>query len=143
MIAPRPRIVISTCLQVCLSRITSVELHIQSSPNFCACVTYDCGSDLLCWCCNTLCTSSFYPLNAMLARVLAVAPCLSVTSQCSIKRDEWINQIIFGFDHSYTVFFKEIQVSAKIRVLPPGTFSKILDLENFAMAYRSSNVLST
>jgi len=34
--------------------------------------------------------------------------------------------------------FKEIRVSAKIRVLPSGTLSKTPDLENFASAYRSS-----
>jgi len=51
----------------------------------------------------------FYPPDAMLARVLAMALypclCLSVTSQCSIKRDERIN-MLFGveasFDQSYT-----------------------------------------
>ena len=51
----------------------------------------------------------FYPPDAMLARVLAMALCpclcLSVTRQCSIKRDERIN-MLFGveasFDQSYT-----------------------------------------
>jgi len=50
---------------------------------------------------------SFYPLDAMLARVLAMAlcPCLSVTSQRSIKRDERINLLFdmkASFDQSYT-----------------------------------------
>ena len=43
----------------------------------------------------------------MLARVLAMALCLSVTSRCSIETDGWIN-LVFGmkasFDQSYTVF---------------------------------------
>ena len=49
-------------------------------------------------------------VKVMLARVLAVAlrpsVCLSVTTGCSIKRDERIN-LLFGmmasFDQSYTV----------------------------------------
>ena len=65
--------------------------------------------------------------NAMLARVIAMAlcQCLSVTSRCSIKRDEWTN-LVFGmvasFEQSYS-FFKEIQLSTKIKVLPTGIFS--------------------
>jgi len=55
----------------------------------------------------------FYSRDAMLARIQAMAPCLSVclclsvTSRCSIKRYERIN-LGFGveasFDQSYTVF---------------------------------------
>ena len=37
-----------------------------------------------------------------------------------------------------TLCCKEIQVSPKIRALPSGTLLQTLDLENFAMAYRSS-----
>ena len=37
-----------------------------------------------------------------------------------------------------TPCFKEIHLSTKIRVLPSGTLSQTPDLENFAMAYRSS-----
>ena len=56
-------------------------------------------------------TCFYYPRDAMLARVLAVAMCLSVclsvTSRCSVKREEGIN-LVFGmeasFDHSCTVF---------------------------------------
>jgi len=52
-----------------------------------------------------------HPRDAMLARVLAMALCLSVcrsvTSRCSVKRDERINPV-FGMestlDQSYTVF---------------------------------------
>ena len=44
---------------------------------------------------------------------------------------------------SPTLCFKEILVSTKIRVLLPGTFSGVLDLENIATAHRASNVLST
>ena len=57
---------------------------------------------------------TFYPRDAVLARVLAMAVCLcqSVTSRCSIKRNERIN-LLFGmeasFDQSYTVIiFKNI-----------------------------------
>jgi len=48
-------------------------------------------------------------------------------------------ELVFGteasFDQSYTMF-KEIQVSAKIRIHPSGTFSYTPDLENFTTAYR-------
>ena len=52
--------------------------------------------------------SSFYPRDAMLARVLATALCLSVsvTSWCSVETVERI-ELVFGmgasFDLSYTV----------------------------------------
>jgi len=59
----------------------------------------------------------FYPRDAMLARVLAMAPCpcqsVSVChSQCSIKRDERINLIsAWGLlSTSRTLRFKAIQV---------------------------------
>jgi len=60
--------------------------------------------------CNVM---SVYPriheieCDTMLARVLAVSVCLSVTSRCSIEWNEWIN-LVFGmeasFDQSYNVF---------------------------------------
>ena len=84
----------------------------------------------------------------MLARVLAIAPCpsvcLSVTSRCSIKMDELVNLVLAWrlLSTSPTLCFKEIQISTKIRVLSSGTFPK-LRTGNFAMAYRSLNVLST
>ena len=59
----------------------------------------------------------------MLARVLAMTLCLSVTSRCSIETAERIG-LVFGTvaspDPSYTVLWglKEIQVALKIRVLP-------------------------
>ena len=37
-----------------------------------------------------------------------------------------------------TLYFKEIRVSPKLMVLPSGTLTQTLDLENFATAYRSS-----
>jgi len=83
----------------------------------------------------------------MVARVLAMTlcPCLSVTSRCSIETDGQDN-LVFGmgasFDQSNTVF-KDIQLSPKIRVLPSGSLFQTLGIENFVMAYRSSNVLSS
>ena len=68
--------------------------------------------------------SGFYPRYAMLVHVLAMALCLSVTSQCSVRRNERIN-LVFGveaFSNSPTLCFKEIQLSTKIGVLPSGTF---------------------
>jgi len=55
-------------------------------------------------------TNGFYPRDAVLAWVLAVALCLSVsmsvTSRCSVKRDERISLVFdvrASFDQSYTV----------------------------------------
>jgi len=73
---------------------------------------------------------SFYPRDAMLARVLAwpgvcLSVCLSITSRCSVETDGRI-ELVFGMKasldltHTHTVFNK-IQVTPKIRVLPSGT----------------------
>jgi len=43
---------------------------------------------------------SFYACKAMLAWILAMALSLSVTSQCSVKRDEQIN-LVFGMEASF------------------------------------------
>jgi len=48
---------------------------------------------------------SYFPRDAMLARVPAMALCLSVTSRCSIERDERIGLILgmgTSLDLSYT-----------------------------------------
>ena len=82
----------------------------------------------------------------MLARVLAMAPCLSVsvTNRSSIQTAERIGRF-FGmgafFDLSY-MCFKKILVTPKIGVLPSGTLLQTLDLENFATAYRLSKLSS-
>jgi len=84
--------------------------------------------------------------SAMLARVLAMAVCLSVclsvTSRCSVGRDGRSNLVLARglLSTSPTLCFQEIQVSTKVRIglVPSGT----PDLENFATAYGSSNVLS-
>ena len=41
----------------------------------------------------------YYPRDAVLSPLLAVALCLfvSVTSRCSVKRNEWIN-LVFGME---------------------------------------------
>jgi len=65
----------------------------------------------------------YYPHDAMLAHVLAMAPCPSVTSQC-IKTDELINLVLpWGLLlTSHAVCFKEIQVFTKTTALPSATF---------------------
>ena len=92
---------------------------------------------------------SFYPRDAMLARVLAMTlclsvslfVCLSVTNRCSI---EMVGEIELAFlacrllSTYPTRCSEEIQVCAKIRALPSGTLSQTPDLENFVSAYRSS-----
>jgi len=56
--------------------------------------------------CLSVCLSRFYPRDAILARVLAMAMCpclsvcLSVTSQCSIKKDGQMN-MLFGMKASF------------------------------------------
>ena len=55
-----------------------------------------------------------------------MALCLSVTSRRSIQRNERINLVFWhggSFSTSPTLWFKEIRLSTKIRVLPFGTFS--------------------
>jgi len=79
-------------------------------------------------------------------RVVAMAPCLSVsvrlsvTSRSSIKTDERIGLVLgsrASFYLSYTVLKRNSGVS-KNTVLPSGILSQIPDLENFATTYRSS-----
>ena len=66
----------------------------------------------------------------MLARVLAIARCLSVTSRCSIKMDGRI-ELVFGteasFDLSYSLLLRNscIWAYTKIRVLHLELFSKL------------------
>ena len=50
---------VRVCVCVCLSEVISSELHVQSSPNFCARYTYGRGSVLLWRCSDILCTSGF------------------------------------------------------------------------------------
>ena len=75
----------------------------------------------------------------MLARVLAMVLC-----QSSIETAKRVG-LVFGMGASFypTLYCKEIRVPPKIGVLPSGSLLEILDLENFATSYRSSNVLST
>jgi len=59
-------------------------------------------------------SADFYPRDAMLARVLAMALCLSVTSPCSIETDEQIELVISmnaSFDQSYCAMrnFRQLQ----------------------------------
>ena len=64
-----------------------------------------CDSALCCHYCSKVLT--FYPRDAMLAVVLAMVLCLSVTSRCSVEVVGRI-ELVFGmeasFDQSYTVF---------------------------------------
>ena len=68
---------------------------------------------------------------------LCLSVCLSVCVCVCLNQPSWF---LAWELHSTlpTLCFKEIQVSPKIRVLPSGTLPQTLDLENFAMAYRSS-----
>ena len=72
---------------------------------------------------------------------VSLSVCLSLTSRCSIEmngRVELVCLICRLLSTYPSLCYKEIQVSAKISVLPSGTLSKTPDLENFAPAYRSS-----
>jgi len=69
---------------------------------------------------------------AILAWILAVALCLSVTIRFSVETDGQIELVLAcRLSLTYlTLPYLEFQVSTKLRVLT--------DLENFSMAYRSS-----
>jgi len=70
--------------------------------------------------------------DALLAPVLALCLCLSVTSRCSVETDGRINLVLTRglLSTSPTLCFTQIQVSTKIRVLPSGTFfSKLWTLK--------------
>ena len=82
--------------------------------------------------CDTL--VHFYPRDAMLARVLAMAlcPCLSEVGVLSKRMDGII--CFLAREHlltSYTLCFKEIQVCTKITALPSGTFFLNFGLRKF------------
>ena len=86
---------------------------------------------------------SFYPRDAMLARMLSMAlslsVCLFVTSRWSTKRDKWI-KLVFGtgaFPTYPTMWLKEIRVSAK-KATSLWNSVPNSGLKNFASAYRLS-----
>jgi len=69
----------------------------------------------------------FYPHDAMLAQVLAVALCLSQVGVLSK-----------GLNESSWLFAWELPLASfKNNLLPYGNLSKTSELENFALAYRS------
>ena len=83
----------------------------------------------------------------MLARVLAMALCLSVRPSVRLSQVGVLSKLsdesgwfsAWELPSTYpTLYYKEIQVPSKITALPPGTLLQTLDLENFATAYRSS-----
>ena len=84
--------------------------------------------------------STFYRRDAVIegASYGPVSVSVSVTSRCSIKRDGRLICFLAWklFSTSPTLCFKEIRVSTKVRILPRKTFSKTLQSENFATAYR-------
>jgi len=83
---------------------------------------------------------NFYPHNAMLARVLAVALCLCLPVGVLSKRlNESVWFLAWELRSTYsTLCCTEIQVPSKIGVLPSGTLLQTPDLENLITAYRSS-----
>jgi len=83
----------------------------------------------------------FYPPDALLVWVLAMALCLCL-SQVSVLLKQ-LNKsgcfLAWELLTTYpTLFCKEIELPLKIRVLPSGTLLQTLDLENLATTYRSS-----
>ena len=71
-----------------------------------------------------------YASVGTIAVALCLSVCLSVsvTSRCSIKRNERINLFFLArriLSTSRTLCFKEIEISTKIRVLPLELFPKI------------------
>ena len=98
-----------------------------------------------CWLfdsCDLICLKvNFYPRDAMLARVLAMALCLFL-SQVSVIQKRLVETGWFLawelLSTYHTRCYKEIQAPSKIRVLPSRTLLQTLGLENFASVYRSS-----
>jgi len=96
--------------------------------------------------------SSFYPRDALLARVLAMALCpsvclcLSVTRRCSIETDERIELGFLAWElpSTYPVYIvlKGNSGNSKIKVFPSGTFSSTPDAR--PLVYHSNHqALST
>ena len=65
---------------------------------------------------------------------------LSVTSRSSVETAEQIELVfVRELPSTYpTLRFNEIRTPTEVRVLPSGTLSQNLNLENFAMAHISS-----
>jgi len=65
--------------------------------------------------CVCVCAVAFYPRDAVLLRVLAMALCLSVTSRSSIKKTDERIELVSGigtfFHPSYTAFKKNSGIS--------------------------------
>ena len=82
----------------------SIKGHCHFPQEYCGGWRKDKTRPLVIW----VSTLSFHLCEAMLARALAVALCLSVylSSRCSVKRDGWID-LVFGmeasFDQSYII----------------------------------------
>ena len=88
--------------------------------------------------------SSFYPRDAMLARLPAMALCLCLSQvgvlSKRLNESGWF--LVWELLSAYlTLCCKEIQVSSKIRALPSGSLLQTLDLEHFATAYQSSTLV--
>jgi len=84
----------------------------------------------------------FYPCDAMLARVLAMALCLSVCHK-SIVTDASSWFLARELPSTYPMLCCKNRVSPKISELPFGTLSQTPDIEIFAMAYQCQSMLST
>ena len=83
----------------------------------------------------------FYPRDAMLARVLAMALCLCLSQVRVLSKRLNESGWFLAWDRLSTcptLSYKEMQVLSKIRVLSSGTLLQTMDLEHFATAYRSS-----
>ena len=79
----------------------------------------------------------FYPRDAKLVRLLAMALCLSV---CPCLPQVGVLSVLARQPLSIcpTLCYKEIQVYLQKGLLPSGTLSETPESENFATAYRSS-----
>jgi len=75
--------------------------------------------------------SSFLLRDAMLVRCM-LSSC--VCHKPVLYRNDWTNRAGFGVGASLDL--SNIHVPLKIRVLPSGTISQTLDLENFATTRR-------
>jgi len=70
----------------------------------------------------------FLPVQRYASAVLVIARCMSVTTRCSVKTFGRI-ELVIGMDVSNStnpaLCYKEIGVSAKVRVLPSESLSQL------------------
>jgi len=93
-----------------------------SDPGLVSTALFSAGSSHICLLVASMSNSfQFHPRDAMLARVVAMAQCLSVTSRSSVEMEGWIEVVLACrlLSTYSTLYCKEIQVWTIIRLTFP------------------------